>query len=1230
MTVETSTGYQLLETLASWQGTAVYHARDLRDYRGVVLRLLDPGGYPVSRLGELVEAAHRAADLAHPVIDMAIPDAADGRLRLRSDLWPGESLESRLRTAPMALSEALDVARELAAGLNALHRAGLVHGAVHPANVWLTREGGVRLLGLGLAQLLDHRSFTELEPATVAFLPPEALRDGGPPSGPPTPAGDAWALGALVFEMVYGRRAFVGDDPRELADAVRHRVPRMDRTVPRALGLFLQRTLARDPDQRYSDGGKIRRALAAVDAGPPHHEPTEPMDPSGASSAGTGPRFSGPRSKGGGEGYPSGTRPPLDVGQELGGFEVIESLGRGGMGILYRARDRRLERDVALKLLPVQFKSEDRRRRFVHEAQAASALDHPHICTIYGIDETSDGDTYIAMAYYGGPSLEERLRDGPLPLEEALEVAEQIASGLAAAHGRGIVHRDIKPGNIMFSEGGSPKIVDFGLAEVVAEPGSGIVVSGEVFGTIGYIAPEQLLDEPIDQRVDIWALGVVLYEMVAGRRPFESKDLGSLTEVLDREPPPLTEVNSDLPKELDGILRRALAKNPSRRFSTASEMAEELRSLRLGDAPPPSRRDHARWLLGSVVVLLLVAGLGAVAASKMGLGGHGGVDAVSFAGFRAAGPPGQGAPGTGGPGEPGPRASSVEALGEILALELENLGGLELQRTDGDLAVALLDRLDPDVGWQQDLLGPLGDGDFGDLWAAAGTWGPVESGSEGAFEATLLLQGTNSGRRRVVRVRGSPDALPETAAGLARQVVSALGVPIPPPPSRLDAGLGSAEAGALYARALERLDVFDARGALELLARAATFGPEDPRLRLARSEALWVLGREGEALAEIESALGDGSALPQRLRIFLRARQLDYLRQYGRSAVLYRALWSGRDRWGEEDGLPVDAGRHVAAALVRAGHPEEGLAVLVEGRVGDLHAELQRGEAFHWLERYEAQLEAAQRVVSMARERSLPWALARGKLQESRALWRLGRYAEGLDAAETAAEAFEQLENIKGLADSTMVTGILRYESGDQIRAKTHYDRAARLYGSLGLRRAEARTLTNKALVLQQQGDLDAHIDVTARALELFRETEDQLAELITLVNLADPLVQRGRFSEAREALERSMELARSTDRFDAWVSYNYGRFLVTSGELSAAGERIEHGRRSTLDTGDQVGWATATHYLAKLLHLQGDLDRALVLFGDAMPVLEERGTPPVAADAGIDYAAALLDAGRA
>jgi eukaryotic-like serine/threonine-protein kinase len=300
-------------------------------------------------------------------------------------------------------------------------------------------------------------------------------------------------------------------------------------------------------------------------------------------------------------------------------YRLEQELGRGGMGVVHRAVDTRLGRAVAIKVLPAEAAADpDRRRRFVQEARAASALNHPHIVTIYDIDE-HEGTTFIAMELVDGTPLDRLIARGPLPLATALEYGAQIASALSAAHGAGIVHRDIKPANVVITADGRAKVLDFGLAKLAERPAGDATVTaagtraGTILGTAAYMSPEQAQGLPADARSDLFSLGAVIYEMTAGRRPFAgSSDVGVLTAILRDDPPPLGEARPATPADVEALVTRALAKDPAARYQDAAALRDDLLAAHARLTRPPD----AAWRRPRVLApagLLLVA-LAALAA----------------------------------------------------------------------------------------------------------------------------------------------------------------------------------------------------------------------------------------------------------------------------------------------------------------------------------------------------------------------------------------------------------------------------------------------------------------------------------------------------------------------------------------------------------------------------------------------------------------------------------------
>jgi serine/threonine protein kinase len=295
-------------------------------------------------------------------------------------------------------------------------------------------------------------------------------------------------------------------------------------------------------------------------------------------------------------------------------YKVLEELGRGGMGVVFKAEDIKLKRTVALKFLPQELTRDDETKlRFIQEAQAASALEHNNICTIHEIDETKVGQMFMVMACYDGKTLKARIEKGPLRIEEAIDIILQVAKGLSKAHKKEIIHRDIKPANVMITGDGVVKILDFGLAKLIGQ--TRITKTATTMGTVAYMSPEQTRGEVVDHRTDIWSLGVMLYQMVTGQLPFKGDyEQAVVYSILNQGPEPMKKLRADVPAELEEVVQKSLQKDGGKRYQKIDDVISFLETFKrkletsplyLSDQEIERRKKRKKYLYGGLAIFAI-------------------------------------------------------------------------------------------------------------------------------------------------------------------------------------------------------------------------------------------------------------------------------------------------------------------------------------------------------------------------------------------------------------------------------------------------------------------------------------------------------------------------------------------------------------------------------------------------------------------------------------------------
>ncbi|MFA6954656.1 MAG: protein kinase [Thermoanaerobaculia bacterium] len=602
--------YRVIERLGGGGMGVVYKAEDLTLGRFVALKFLSPEmTRDADAKQRFLREARAASLLDHPNICTVYEVAEDGedRLFIAMGYYEGETLKALFGRGALPVCEGLRIGTQLLRGLARAHAQGIVHRDIKPANVIVTTDGVVKILDFGLAKLAGEAHITKSKTTlgTLAYMAPEQLLGDG--VGPPT---DLWAAGVVLFEALTGERPFRGEYAQSIAYSIINEQPssllELRPDAPVALERIIRKMLRKDPLQRYQSADEL---LVEFD---PLRTPS------------SGPTRSLPG--------PARPRESLRAGARLGPYEIVEPIGSGGMGDVYRARDTRLDRQVAIKVLAPEFSEDaERKQRFQREAKTISSLSHPSICTLFDVGE-QEGTDYLVMEYLEGETLADRLTKGALPLADLLRIGIQIGEALGRAHQHGIVHRDLKPGNVMLTKAGAVKLVDFGLAKDIgavpsaprrpSTPDEPLTAEGAIVGTLAYMAPEQVEGREADARSDIFAFGAILYEMATGRRAFEGATKASLiVAILEKDPALLSETrgaNESSSREvrslvaIEHVVRQCLEKDPEQRWQSALDVGNELRwlssrsssnePLRMAEAVTLSRW-RRRWVLRSLLGL---------------------------------------------------------------------------------------------------------------------------------------------------------------------------------------------------------------------------------------------------------------------------------------------------------------------------------------------------------------------------------------------------------------------------------------------------------------------------------------------------------------------------------------------------------------------------------------------------------------------------------------------------
>jgi len=925
------------------------------------------------------------------------------------------------------------------------------------------------------------------------------------------------------------------------------------------------------------------------------------------------------------------------IGQTFGHYTIVEKIGAGGMGVVYRARDSRLERDVALKVLPQGALSEpDARRRFRNEALALARLNHPNICSVFDFNTENEMD-FLVMEYVPGESLDKRLAQGSIPLEQVAKLGAQLAGGLAAAHGQGVMHRDLKPGNLRVTPDGRLKILDFGLAKLFhpergADATQSFADTSSFSGTVPYMAPEQLRGESLDTRTDIYSAGAVLYEMATGEKCFPEPQLAKLIDaILHNTPMRPSQLNRRVSPALEAILLKAIDREPERRYQSAREMEIDLERLAAGQTstPAPVAMRALRPLVATLFVLLAVgASIGWYFSDgprkkltrKADMASASGVRvapivqrrSVAVLGFKNA--------------SQNPNAAWLSTgLSEMLNTELaagerlRTISGENVSRMKRDLALTDTD------SYASDTLARIRQNLSSDV-VVFGSYVVVPDKGGAKIRVDLRVQDTRTGETALVSEVGDESDLLELVARAGAKLRSALKAPdlSAEDSGRVRATLPqSTEAAKLYAQGLDKLRVFESAAARDLLQKAVAADPKNAEIQAALASAWGQLGYDARAKEESKKAFDLATQLAQQGQLSredllsIEGRYQQAARNWPKTVEVYRALTTVFPDNPEYASQLVNA-------LGFAGQPQEAIATLDRLRAtipetnDDPRIDLVEASTADHLSDFKREKEASHRAAERARQRGEKLTLARALLFEGWADDNLGDRQAAIAESEEAKTAYEAVGDRFGVARAVHNLGITAIQQGQLDQAQKYFTQALEIRRPLQDNQGINRALGNLGRISEMRGDLKAAEGYYQQSLSIAREIGDLSATAYALGNLSSLYTSEGQRTKARQYMEESLELSRKIGDKIAIASNlaNLGIYEFDDGNAAAARKDWEEAAATFADAGHKSGVAQVHVLLGSMLYQQGDHAAAKSNYEQALAAAKDIGDALTSSDA--------------
>jgi len=904
------------------------------------------------------------------------------------------------------------------------------------------------------------------------------------------------------------------------------------------------------------------------------------------------------------------------IGTRLEHYRILSEIGAGGMGVVYRARDEQLERDVAVKVLRAgSFDEPEARKRFKQEALALARVNHPNIATLYAVGSENDTD-FLVMEFIPGKSLSDRLLVGPLPAAEVVVLASQIVEAVGAAHKSGVIHRDLKPGNIRLTPEGRVKVLDFGLARHAPHAStSGDTVTAtqafETSGTIPYMSPEQLRGQVGDARTDIWGIGTVLYELACGKRPFDGNNATeTAANIIHQAPRPPRAIRSDIPPGLERIILKCLDKDSAKRYQTAEELLQDLSELQKGTL----RTAGAMWLTVAATAILVVA-IGAVAyyLVRGSRSTNKSRRAVAVLGFRNL---------KGDQAEDWMSTALAEMLTTELAAgeELRTIPGEDVARAEGDLKLPESESLS--LATLKEIKNRLGSD-----WVVAGSYLTVN----GQVRVDMQLQNASDGTV-VARLSesGSEDEILSvvTRAGAALRARCGAGELTSDQLANVRASQPSNLAATrLYAEGLARLRQFDAMGAHDKFEAAVKADPNDALAHAALASAWSQLGYDARAVeqAKIAFDLSNGLAREDRLSIEGAYHIAD--KKWDKAVDVYRSLYTFfPDR--------IDYGLSLVDAQITGGRAQDALAAIRGMRapgVDDPRVDLAEGRAQAALSDFRRAREANARAVDVASKRGFSFERALGLQQQCWADRNLGQLDEAHDAGAKAQAIFETNRNVRGEARSLTCVATVLSDKGDLASAQKMYEKALGLAQQIGAQLDIAGALNNIGNMLAAQGKLAESTAKYQQALAVAIEIDDKADQRRVQSNIGGNLLTLGEFRKAQQSLQSAVEIARTIGDQQGTVEslINLASVSLNMGQLEYAEKHAHEALETSRSLGLQALQAYALTVVGDIQIAKDDFSAAAKSYSKALNLRQQLGEPSTIAASQLSMAGLALEQGN-